>query len=222
MRKTIENKQLLFSDVEFYEPSFNKISGFFTQPIFDESHQLIGVIALQVTMDRINQIISQKAGYGETGQAYLVGEDNLLRSSLRFKGGDQILTTEVKNQKLKDWLFTIQNRDNPALLKERELDREKVSTYDSDLEGKYVLGIYRHLDLLEKLGVNWVLIEEIEHSEAFAYARKLSDIVKITFVITIVLVFFMSILVTRWFVNPIKQLSSWPKRWPKGSWTTKP
>lgn len=216
VRKTIENKQLLFSDVEFYEPSFNKISGFFTQPIFDESHQLIGVIALQVTMDRINQIISQEAGYGETGQAYLVGEDNMLRSSLRFKGGDQILMTEVKNQKLKDWLFTIQNRDNPALLKERELDREKVSTYDSDLEGKYVLGIYRHLDLLEKLGVNWVLIEEIEHSEAFAYARKLSDIVKITFVITIVLVFFMSILVTRWFVNPIKQLSSWAKEVAEG------
>lgn len=216
VRKAIENQKLLFSDVEFYEPSFNKISGFFIQPVFDENHQFIGVIALQVTMDRINQIISQEAGYGETGQAYLVGEDHLLRSKLRFKGGDQILLTEVKNQKFNDWLFSIQNRNNPALLKERELDHEKVSTYDSDLEGKYVLGIYRHLDLLEKLGVNWVLIEEIEHSEAFAYARKLSDIVKITFVITIVLVFFMSILVTRWFVNPIKQLSSWAKEVAEG------
>ncbi len=216
VRKAIENKKLLFSDVEFYEPSFNTISGFFTQPVFDENKQLIGVIALQVTMNRINQIISQEAGYGETGQAYLVGEDQRLRSSLRFRGEDQILLTEVKNQKLKDWIFTIQNRNNPALLKERELDQEKVSTYDSDLEGKYVLGIYRHLDLLEKLGVNWVLIEEIEHSEAFAYARQLSDIVKITFIVTIILVFFMSILITRWFVNPIKQLSSWGKEVAQG------
>jgi len=62
------------------------------------------------------------------------------------------------------------------------------------------------------MGVNWVLIEEIEHSEAFAYARKLSDIVKLSFLITIIVVFLTSILVTRWFVNPIKQLSSWAKQ----------
>lgn len=216
VRASLESGKTLFSDLEFYEPSYNKLSGFFVQPVVGENKQLVGAIALQVTMDRINQIISQEAGYGETGQAYLVGEDQLLRSALRFKGNNQILTTEVKNQKVKDWLFSLQNRNNKAVLIERELDHEKVSTYDSDLEGKYVLGIYRQLDYLENLGVNWVLIEEIEHSEAFAYARMLSDIVKITFIITIILVFLISILVTRWFVNPIKQLSSWAKEVAEG------
>ncbi len=216
VRNVIETGKTGFSDLEFYEPSYNKLSGFFASAVRNENNQIIGVIALQVTMDRINQIISQEAGYGETGQAYLVGEDQLLRSSLRFKGSSQILSTEVKNQKIKDWLFTLQNRNNPQALKDKELENEKVSTYDSDLEGKYVLGIFRHLDLLEELGVRWVLVEEIEHSEAFAYARKLSDIVKITFIITIILVFLMSILVTRWFVNPIKQLSSWAKEVAEG------
>lgn len=212
VRNALELNQTTFSDLEMYEPSFNKLSGFFAQPVTDADGKVTGVIALQITMDRINQIIKQDAGYGETGQAYIVGFDGLLRSSLRFGSDSDIMIKKIDNQKVRDWIFTIQNRNNITLLREKELDEEKVSTYDSDLNGKYVLGIYRNIDLLERYGINWVLIEEIEHSEAFAYARMLSDIVKLTFIITIILVFFTSILVTRWFVNPIKQLSSWAKQ----------
>lgn len=221
VRNALEFKNTTFSDLEFYEPSFNKLSGFFAQPVIDEDGAIVGVIALQITMDRINQIIKQDAGYGETGQAYIVGSDGLLRSSLRFGTDSDIMMISIENQKIRDWKFFIQHRSNHQLLREKELDEEKVSTYDSDLNGKYVLGIYRNLGLLEKYGINWVLIEEIEHSEAFAYARMLSDIVKLTFIITIILVFFTSILVTRWFVNPIKQLSSWAKQVAEGQLDTK-
>ncbi len=210
-RESLDDEKTLFSDLEFYTPSFNRLSGFFVKPIQDENNSSIGLIAVQVTMDRINQIIRQDAGYGETGQAYIVGKDRLLRSTMRFGAENEILVNEINNKKISDWLFFLQHQDNPNMLKTAELDEEKVSTYDSDGKEKYVLGIYRNLNYLQPLGVNWVLIEEIEHSEAFAYARKLSDIVKISFIITIILVFFTSILVTRWFVNPIKQLSSWAK-----------
>jgi CheY-like chemotaxis protein/HAMP domain-containing protein len=211
-RKALETGKTLFSDLEFFGPSYNMLSGFFVHPVRVDNGKIIGVIALQVTMDRINQIIRQEAGYGETGQAYIVGSDGLLRTTLRFGNQDDIMNKRIENNKVKDWLFFLANRDNPGLLREKELDMEKVSTYDSDLNGKYVLGIYRNLSQLENLGVNWTLIEEIEHSEAFAYARKLSDIVKVTFIITIILVFLTSLLVTRWFVSPIKQLSSWAKQ----------
>jgi CheY-like chemotaxis protein/methyl-accepting chemotaxis protein len=216
VRNVLEKNKPGFSDLEFYEPSFQKLSGFFVHPVIDESGALEGAIALQVTMDRINQIIRQEAGYGETGQAYIVGSDKLLRSAMRFGGEKDIMVKKIENQKVKDWLFFLQHQNNKKLLEEKELDEEKVSTYDSDLNGKYVLGIYRNLDLISRLDVNWVLIEEIEHVEAFAYARMLSDIVKLTFIITIILVFLMSILVTRWFVNPIKQLSSWAKQVAEG------
>jgi CheY-like chemotaxis protein/methyl-accepting chemotaxis protein len=211
-RTAFDERKLVFSDLEFYDPSLKRLSGFFIQPVYDENKSFIGLIALQVTMDRINQIIRQDAGYGETGQAYIVGKDRLLRSAMRFGAENEILVKEIDNKKVKDWLFFLQYQNNQNMLKTAELDEEKVSTYDSDGKQKYVLGIYRNLNYLQPLGVNWVLIEEIEHSEAFAYARKLSDIVKISFIITILLVFFTSILVTRWFVSPIKQLSSWGKQ----------
>lgn len=210
-REALDTKNLQFSDLEFYEPSYNVLTGHFVQPVSNQNGKLIGLIALQITMDRINQIIQQDAGYGETGQAYIVGNDRLLRSAMRFGIEAEIMETKINNQKVTDWLFFLQNRHNPQVLIENELEIEKVSTYDSDKTGRYVLGIYRNLSTLEPMGVNWTLVEEIDHSEAFAYARKLSNIVKISFVITILVVFFTSILVTQWFVNPIKQLSSWAK-----------
>ena len=55
------------------------------------------------------------------------------------------------------------------------------------------------------------MIENINHYEAFVYARDLSDIAKISFFVTFIIVFFISIIVTRWFVNPIKKISVWAK-----------
>ena len=211
-RKAMEEKKMLFSDLEKYAPSFNIISGFFIKPILSKNHHVEGFLVLQLTMDIINDMIQQEAGYGETGDAFIIGEDLYLRSATRFGNESEILQKQIINKKTLAWRDFLHHRSDKLYLKNAELDVERVTTYDADGKGKYVLGIYRNLDELEKYGLHWALVEEIEHSEAFAYARRLSDIVKISFIITIVLVFFISILVTRWFVNPIKQLSSWAKQ----------
>jgi len=46
-----------------------------------------------------------------------------------------------------------------------------------------------NIDFLEDFGVNWALIENINHYEAFVYARDLSDIAKISFFVTFIIVF---------------------------------
>lgn len=215
--KSSETLKPQFSDLEPYNTILTTLSGHFVQPMLDENNAIIGYVALQITMDRINQIIQQNSGYGETGQAYIVGKDQLLRSSTRFGTDDEILQKRINNTKVNEWFRYLEYRDNPTLLEKYELAPDKVSNYDTDEEGKYVLGIFRNLDFLEEYGVSWVLFEEIEHSEAFAYARRLSDLVKLTFLITILSVFFISILVTRWFVSPIKQLSAWAKEVAEGT-----
>ena len=210
-RKSLETGNTLFSDLDYFDPSYNNISGFFIKPAINEAGETIGLLTLQITVDGLNQMIQQEAGYGETGRAFIVGEDLMLRSATRFGEKSDILNRKISNEKTKDWKDFLLHKDDLTYLIEKELDDDKVSNYDSDGNGKYVMGIYRNIDELEALGVNWALFEEIEHVEAFAYARRLSDIVKISFIITILVVFFISLLVTRWFVNPIKQLSSWGK-----------
>ncbi len=210
-RKSLETGEILFSDLDYFEPSYNIISGFFIKPAINDKGETIGLLALQITVDGLNRMIQQEAGYGETGQAFLVGEDLNLRSATRFGSKSDILNKKIVNDKTRDWKDYLLHKNDLDYLISKKLDDDRVSNYDSDGKGNYVMGIYRNIDELSPLGVQWALFEEIEHTEAFAYARRLSDIVKISFIITILVVFFISLLVTRWFVNPIKQLSSWGK-----------
>ena len=221
VKKSLEEHGMLFSDLERYAPSMGIISGFFIQPVTDSHQNLIGVFALQITMKTINNMIQQEAGYGKTGQAFLIGDDLYLRSSTRFGDESEILRKKIINKKTLEWKDFLQHRDDKAYLKTNELNEERVTTYDATGKGYYVLGIYRNLYELEKYGVHWALIEEISHQEAFAFARRLSDIAKISFLITILVVVLISILVTRWFVNPIKLLSSWGKEISTGKLTQK-
>ncbi|MBN2639058.1 MAG: response regulator [Bacteroidales bacterium] len=211
LRSSLEEHKMLFSDLEHYEPSLGMISGFFVDPLFDGKN-IIGFLVLQINMQSINDMIQQEAGYGKTGEAFLIGNDLLLRSATRFGSENEILNEKIDNKKTREWLDYLRHRDDKAYLKANELDEERVTTFNANGKGNWVLGIYRNLTRLDQYGVHWALVEEISHSEAFAYARKLSDIVKLSFLITILVVVFISILVTRWFVNPIKQLSSWGKQ----------
>ena len=211
VKRSLDEHKMLFSDLERYAPSMGIISGFFIQAVTDRHQKVIGVFALQITMQTINGMIQQEAGYGKTGQAFLIGSDLYLRSSTRFGDKSEILRKKIINKKTLEWKDFLQHRDDRAYLKSNGLDEERVTTYDTDGKGHYVLGIYRNLYQLEKYGVHWALIEEISHKEAFAFARRLSNIAKISFLITVLLVVLISILVTRWFVNPIKLLSSWGK-----------
>ncbi len=211
LKSAFENDKIVFSDLERFSPSGNTISGFMIKPIKNDAHNIVGADVIQFSVDRLNKIIGDVGGYGETGNAFILGEDLYLRTATRFGDTKDILTKRIVNEKTKAWKDYIDHSDEPAFLNAHELDKEKVSTYNSDNKEKYVLGIYRYLKELEPFGVHWALFEEIEHNEAFAYARKLSDYVKISFILTFLLVFLVSILVTRWFVSPIKQLSSWGK-----------
>ena len=210
-RKSIETDQILFSDLEEFRPSYRNIAGFFTMPVKSSQNEIFGTMALQITMDGINRMIQQQSGYGETGQAYLIGTDFYLRSIPRFGDKSDILMVKIDNEKTRSWKDYLLHRDDRGYLIEHELEEEKVSNYNADNKGKYVMGVYRNIDMLEEYGVHWALIEEIEHDEAFDNARRLSDIAKVSFIITFLMVLLIALLVTRWFVNPIKQLSSWGK-----------
>ena len=211
LKKAYQEDKVIFSDMERFAPSGNTISGFLIKPIKNSAGNIVGADVIQFSVDRLNKIIGDVGGYGETGNAFILGDDLYLRTATRFGDSKDMLTKRIVNDKTKQWKDFIEHAGEPAFLNAHELDKEKVSTYNSDNKDKYVLGIYRYLKDLEPLGVHWALFEEIEHNEAFAYARRLSDYVKISFLLTFILVFLVSILVTRWFVSPIKHLSSWGK-----------
>ncbi len=207
--KSIKNNTTQFSDIA-KDKKGNTVS-YLAHPVADLKGKNLGLIIMEIDTYQLNDILLNEANLGETGEAYLIGEDLKYRSNSRFQEGNIILSQAKPNIKTEAWLNYIQHQGDQQYLSISKADKEGIETYQNH-QGKNVLGIYRNLFYLQKLGVNWALIEEIEHNEAFAHAQQLSDIAKFAFAITIIIVFFVSIFVTRWFVNPIKRLSAWTKQ----------
>ncbi|SHL61991.1 methyl-accepting chemotaxis protein [Roseibium suaedae] len=86
--------QVAFYDFKAYAPSKGVPASFIATPVFDGG-KLIGVLAFQMPVGRINEIMQSNVGMGETGETYLVGEDRLMRSDSRFSTESTILSRKV-------------------------------------------------------------------------------------------------------------------------------
>lgn len=89
----------------------------------------------------------QRAGLGETGETYLVGQDFLMRSDSRFIQESVVLKNRVETTASRDALA---GQSNCKLIR--------------DYRNKKVLSAYTPVEISE--GVRWALIAEIDKSEA--------------------------------------------------------
>ncbi|GAK52605.1 chemotaxis sensory transducer [Candidatus Moduliflexus flocculans] len=79
-RKVVTTKQAAFEDFQPYAPQENVPAAFVGIPLHSASDEVIGMLALQISVEMLNKIMFQREGLGQTGEAYLVGEDLLMRS----------------------------------------------------------------------------------------------------------------------------------------------
>ena len=86
-----------FYDFTPYAPSGNAPASFISAPVTDTSGDIIGVLAFQMPIDRINKILEQTKGLGKSGESILVGTDFLVRNDTRhFK--NSILKRKVDHE----------------------------------------------------------------------------------------------------------------------------
>jgi methyl-accepting chemotaxis protein len=138
-------------DYAYYEPS-DAPAIFVASPIV-QNEQTIGVLALQISDEAINAIMNERTGLGESGETYLVGEDNLMRSNSRFSEQATILDRSINTDAVSEAL---------------------AGTTDSkiieDYRGIEVLSAYSPI---ETEGFNWAIIAEIDEEEALAVVSAL-------------------------------------------------
>jgi signal transduction histidine kinase/CheY-like chemotaxis protein/HAMP domain-containing protein len=90
---------LSFTDFERYAPSANRPAAFVAMPVFDPEKQLfLGVVAIQLPVQQINELMKDKVGLGETGETFLGGHDGWMLSDTRFKKESTILALQVKTK----------------------------------------------------------------------------------------------------------------------------
>lgn len=84
-----------FEDYAPYAPSYENAASFIASPIFKDGER-IGVLAFQMPIDRIDQIMAYNAGEDGLTEVYAVGEDALIRNNLPAKQGSGATIMETR------------------------------------------------------------------------------------------------------------------------------
>ncbi len=159
-----------FSDFRQYLPSYNNAASFIASPIY-AGDELQGVLVFQMPIDRINAVMAERAGMGESGESYLVGSDLLMRS-------DSYLDPEAHSVSA-----SFRDPDNgriDTLASQRALAGESGADIIVDYNGNAVLSAYAPLDIF---GERWAILSEIDQAEAMAAVRNLQNISVLVFVL---------------------------------------
>ncbi len=117
-------------------------------PVYDLTNKLLGVVIVEIPYSKIDIFLAQRDGLGETGEIYIVGDDNFMRSKSRFFAQNTILKLEINTEATREAL-----RGNTDVRVVR------------DYRNIPVVSAYTPLDNLRD--VTWVLLVEIDVKEAF-------------------------------------------------------
>jgi methyl-accepting chemotaxis protein len=149
---TVKGK-VSFTDFAGYAPSAGAVASFIGTPVVDKNGDAIGALIYQMPIGKINAIMQQTEGLGESGETYLVGVDFKMRSDSRFSETSTILTSEVKSATV-------------AL----GLEKKSGALITPDYRGIDVLSVYNYVDFE---GIIFAVLCEVDLSEVNAPARSL-------------------------------------------------
>ncbi len=181
-------KEFKIVDFKKYSPSYESPASFIAAPIW-ENGKKIAILAFQMPLATINDIMSDRAGLGASGETYLVGSDKRLRSDT-FTDKDFNIFNSFNKEKLI-------NTKNVELAIGGKSGSE-LSTNFNDVE---VLSAYTKIKFPH---LNWVILAEQTTKEAFSEASDLSFKISIFILISIIIVILISLMISG---NLSKQIS---------------
>ena len=159
---------VIFVDYEPYTPSYEAAASFIASPIFDGDKK-VGVAIFQMPIGRINEILAERTGLGESGETYAVGSDHLFRNDSRFLSELGVETTIINP--------TVRVNTDSVI---SALDRNETgNAIIQDYRGEEVLSSWQPLTVDidaegNEDGRHWALMSEIELAEVRRPVRQIA------------------------------------------------
>jgi class 3 adenylate cyclase len=178
-----------------------------------------GVIALQFPISSINRLMTvdkkwEAAGMGSTGETFLVGPDDLMRSDSRlfledpeaFKTAviDAGTPPDIAEQSIRQHGTTLVQPVQSEATR-LALRGQTGTVIEDDYLGHRTLQAYSPLNLA---GLNWSIIAKIDTSEAFAPVTSFTRTLVVSTAVIIFVVSLAAMLLARLFVRPIRRLEA--------------
>lgn len=182
------------SDFKPYQPSNNEPAAFMMSKLVDKNKALVGYVAFQFPINKVNDIMQQRDGMGETGETYLVGQDKRMRSdSFLDPSGHSIVASFAGT-------IAANGVDTEAV--SAAFNGESASKIIIDYNGNPVLSAYSTLDVGD---FKWAIIAEIDEAEAFATANNLINLSTIIVIIASIVITLVGLFIAKTISTPIVQ-----------------
>ena len=179
-----------------YEASYGAPAAFVASPVFDGENR-IGVLVFQLPLDRINAVMTNEgrwleSGLGHSGESYIVGPDHMMRTESRFfEETPEHFYDAIAKSVHADALPAIQRLGTVVGLLKVDTEGTRAALHGetgtatfTDYRGEEVMSSYRPIAIP---GVQWVILSEIDTSEALAPVRSFRNQAAVaTFAVTLV------------------------------------
>jgi methyl-accepting chemotaxis protein len=148
-----------------------------------------GYLGFMISFDDINTIVTQRDGMGETGEAYLVGTDHLMRTD-SFRNSEKFSASNSLQN-------IIKVETGPVL---EALAGNSGIRSAINYEGHDVLSSFAPISFK---GLNWALLVDKEKSESFSTINKIQLILVIIAIICAIVVILISLVVSHSIIKPL-------------------
>lgn len=199
------SEEPIIEDMSAYEPSGGDPAMFVAAPVINEDGTRDGVLAIQLPLSRVNAIMQERSGMGETGESYLVGEDKLMRSDSFLDPTGHSVKASFKGNVQQNGVDTRASRE--------ALSGKSGHAIISDYNGNPVLSDWDYIDFGE---FKWAIISEIDQAEVMAPVMELFMFIGIAAVIFTALLILIAIVFSRSLSVPIRFITEGADRLAEG------
>jgi len=190
-RQTMSQQSYQLTDFAPYAPSNHEPAAFIAQPII-EDNQVKAVIALQLSLESINEIMQLRAGMGDTGESYLVGPDLRMRS-------DSFLDPTGHSVKA-SFSGNVKNNGVDTAAAHAALKGISDTQIITDYNGNPVLSSYAQIKIND---LYWALLVEIDEAEAMAAVHHLRWIILLISVVAVIGILMTTYVITQSILRPL-------------------
>jgi methyl-accepting chemotaxis protein len=175
-----------YQDFAEYAPSNNVPAAFVGKAIKDSKGNPIAVVVFQMPIERINNIMKNTIGMGESGETYIVGTNKLMLSDSRFSKESTLLKQKVDTPTVAG---ALNGKEGVSLIK--------------DYHGA---NVYSAFSPLEYLGSKFAIIGEMGESEVLKPVHALYRDMLIASLIIILVVSAIGFFLSRKITMPLNNL----------------
>jgi signal transduction histidine kinase/CheY-like chemotaxis protein len=191
--KVMNTGGIALSDTRPYPPSDNAPAQFLAAPI-RQNNRTTGVIAVQISIDSIDEIMKERSGMWKTGETYLVGQDKKMRSDSYMDPANHSVHASFNGTAAANGVDTDASR---AALK--------------GITAAGIIRSYRNREVLSAYtpiiieGVKWAIIAEVDIEEIeLQIANALNNKIIFLFLASALVLFLLSMIVTIFISKGIK------------------